>query len=140
MRPNAWWRRVLRWLAELGLHTHRCEEQFGNPEFYRGFPVYEGPRHPIVYLGPPLKLPDTCPLSGRHPSPDDLRDAYADAAVDFIDRREAQRGNGGCLRRLKDGQWWRYCGETDMGQTEPALCSECGGTFELDEHERRAWR
>lgn len=37
----------------------------------------------------------------------------------------------GCGRRLADNQYWHYCGESDMGQTSPVLCVECGGTFKL---------
>lgn len=37
--------------------------------------------------------------------------------------------NGGCKARLAEGQWWQTCGETDMGQTAPALCTHCGGEF-----------
>lgn len=39
----------------------------------------------------------------------------------------------GCGSMLEGKGWWCYCGETDMGQTEPALCTECGG-----EHKREA--
>ena len=35
----------------------------------------------------------------------------------------------GCNATLTPGQWWRFCGETDMGQTLPALCTECGGSY-----------
>lgn len=35
----------------------------------------------------------------------------------------------GCRAPLAPGQHWAFCGETDMGQTEPALCTECGGEF-----------
>lgn len=38
-----------------------------------------------------------------------------------------------CSRALAEGQWWSYCGETDMGQTAPALCVDCGGPFKLKE-------
>ncbi len=41
------------------------------------------------------------------------------------------RPAGGCKKRLADGQWWKFCGETDMGQTLPALCTECGGEYKL---------
>lgn len=37
-----------------------------------------------------------------------------------------------CGKKLAKGQWWRFCGETDMGQTAPALCTECGGDFALE--------
>ena len=39
----------------------------------------------------------------------------------------------GCGRKLAPEQWWNYCGETDMGQTGPALCTKCGGPFRLEE-------
>lgn len=39
------------------------------------------------------------------------------------------RPNLGCRAKLAPGQWWGWCGETDMGQTAPALCIECGGQF-----------
>lgn len=31
----------------------------------------------------------------------------------------------GCGKRLAAGQWWSFCGETDMGQTTPARCEKC---------------
>lgn len=31
----------------------------------------------------------------------------------------------GCNRKLAPGQYWGFCGETDMGQTLPALCVDC---------------
>ena len=37
----------------------------------------------------------------------------------------------GCNRKLADWQWFRFCGETDMGQTAAALCTECGGEYKL---------
>lgn len=37
----------------------------------------------------------------------------------------------GCRRKLASGQWFAFCGETDMGQTEPALCVGCGGDMRL---------
>jgi len=45
-------------------------------------------------------------------------------------------GTRGCKRILKEGQWWTWCGETDMGQTGPALCTECGGDLEFEKPER----
>jgi hypothetical protein len=39
--------------------------------------------------------------------------------------------NMGCKRKLANGQWWKFCGETDMGQSLPALCIECGGEHML---------
>ena len=42
----------------------------------------------------------------------------------------------GCRRRLAPGQWWRRCGDTDMGQCAPVLCTECGGDLILEEKEQ----
>lgn len=39
----------------------------------------------------------------------------------------------GCRKKLAPDQWWQTCGETDMGQTLPALCTECGGDYKLFE-------
>lgn len=44
----------------------------------------------------------------------------------------------GCGKKLESGQWWSFCGETDMGQSLPALCIECGGEFKLDSNEFEA--
>lgn len=33
----------------------------------------------------------------------------------------------GCRAKLAPDQWWHFCGETDMGQTLPVLCTACGG-------------
>jgi len=41
----------------------------------------------------------------------------------------------GCKRTLSANSWFNWCGETDMGQTLPALCVECGGNFELMKEE-----
>ena len=35
----------------------------------------------------------------------------------------------GCGAQLQGGQFFTYCGETDMGQSMPALCTRCGGSF-----------
>jgi hypothetical protein len=43
-----------------------------------------------------------------------------------------QKERAGCGKRLAPGQWFEICGETDMGQTAPALCTECGGPFRLE--------
>jgi hypothetical protein len=43
----------------------------------------------------------------------------------------AYRHPQGCKAKLAAGQWWSFCGETDMGQTAPALCTKCGGTYRL---------
>jgi hypothetical protein len=50
------------------------------------------------------------------------------AAIRALDRLEAPKG---CGKRFAAGQWWGFCGETDMGQTEPALCEGCGGKYKL---------
>lgn len=42
-----------------------------------------------------------------------------------------------CGRKLADGQYWHFCGETDMGQTLPALCIECGGQFKLADEQTK---
>ena len=42
----------------------------------------------------------------------------------------------GCGRELRDDQWFLWCGETDMGQTAPALCTECGGEYVLSDTEK----
>jgi hypothetical protein len=134
MNPNAWWRRALRWVADIGLgvdsiglvrfaHEHAewpSPLEIGPtmildlPELAPGkvhpgqpFPLHFRGEHavvPIIYRGPEIKLPETCSL-----------------APEFR----------GCLGRFKDSQWWRYCGETDMGSM-PALCTQCGGQFELE--------
>lgn len=44
-------------------------------------------------------------------------------------RLRATLPNTGCGSVLKEGQWFRFCGETDMGQTAPALCTHCGGEY-----------
>lgn len=50
---------------------------------------------------------------------------------DYLDFKEFEPGP--CEKRLAPGQYWGFCGETDMGQTEPALCTECGGEYKLAE-------
>lgn len=35
----------------------------------------------------------------------------------------------GCNAKLAQPSWWNFCGETDMGQTAPVLCTECGGEY-----------
>ncbi len=36
-----------------------------------------------------------------------------------------------CGRKLAEGQWFSFCGDTDMGQGCPAECTDCGGSFEV---------
>lgn len=40
---------------------------------------------------------------------------------------EQAKPQRGCRARLAPGQHWAFCGETDMGQSLPALCKDCGG-------------
>lgn len=47
--------------------------------------------------------------------------------------RMSVKSHHGCGKKLASGQWWGFCGETDMGQTYSALCEECGGEFKLAE-------
>lgn len=43
----------------------------------------------------------------------------------------------GCGRILATGQWWNFCGETDMGQTAPVLCEKCeAGGLKIEIPER----
>ncbi len=34
-----------------------------------------------------------------------------------------------CNKPLAKGQYWHFCGETDMGQSSPILCTHCGGVY-----------
>lgn len=43
-----------------------------------------------------------------------------------------------CGKLLKEGHWWHFCGETDMGQTMPVQCTECGGEYELASPDKQA--
>ena len=47
------------------------------------------------------------------------------------------KNEAGCNRWLARGQHWNWCGETDMGQGPPYLCTECGGTLKLETNTRR---
>lgn len=42
-----------------------------------------------------------------------------------------------CGKILEAGQWWHFCGETDMGQTLPVQCTECGGEYKLASPEKQ---
>ena len=46
----------------------------------------------------------------------------------------------GCGIVLKAGQYFTYCGETDMGQTMPALCTNCGGAYLIDDEDHKVQR
>lgn len=56
-----------------------------------------------------------------------------DAFLSAIKSTASKEPNTCCGKKLKKGQWWSFCGETDMGQTLPALCTECGGEFILED-------
>lgn len=43
-----------------------------------------------------------------------------------------------CGKLLAPDQWWHFCGETDMGQTLPVQCTECGGEYKLASPEAQA--
>jgi hypothetical protein len=43
---------------------------------------------------------------------------------------------GTCGKLLAPGQWWHFCGETDMGQTLPIKCTNCGGKYKLSAPEK----
>ena len=69
----------------------------------------------------PNGQPEECPACTR-------------ALIDAIDSKVGRAGfpkPAGCRRRLAPGQWWNFCGETDMGQTLPALCTDCGGELKV---------
>lgn len=55
-----------------------------------------------------------------------------DPSASFVDN-VIYRKSPGCEKKLAEGQHWTFCGETDMGQTAPALCTECGGDLRLSE-------
>lgn len=52
--------------------------------------------------------------------------------AESIRLQNSEEAPKGCKKRLASGQWFSFCGETDMGQTAPALCTECGGSLKLD--------
>lgn len=57
--------------------------------------------------------------------------AFTDEEVHTLQRLASPHAGKGCKKRLAEEQWFRFCGETDMGQTAPALCTECGGEYKL---------
>lgn len=54
-----------------------------------------------------------------------MRDAAINAA---LGNKPTSKG---CGEPLAKGQWWSTCGETDMGQSIPVLCTKCGGEYKL---------
>lgn len=56
---------------------------------------------------------------------------FTEADIRALRRLAAPNAGQGCKKRLAQGQHWAFCGETDMGQTAPALCTKCGGEYRL---------
>ena len=57
-----------------------------------------------------------------------LESTLGTSAEQDVKATEENRSNG-CGATLAQGQYWSFCGETDMGQTLPALCTRCGGEY-----------
>lgn len=68
-------------------------------------------------------------LDGMQMSEQELAEKYIGGFLAWLNSRKATMK--GCRKSLAPGQYWRFCGETDMGQTAPALCTECGGELKL---------
>lgn len=66
----------------------------------------------------------------RNPSNSNVVAIYIDAPTQATGQK-SQEAETGCMERLADGQWWSYCGQTRIG-AERALCTKCGGHFELN--------
>jgi hypothetical protein len=67
-------------------------------------------------------------------SDEDTARVFARAAIAALRAKDlpvVELNREGCQRPLAPYQWWAWCGETDMGQTAPALCTECGGDLKL---------
>ena len=62
-------------------------------------------------------------MAGRHVVGPIIPPSHSPGRMAELERAE------GCGARLAPGQYWGFCGETDMGQTLPALCKQCGGEF-----------
>jgi hypothetical protein len=58
---------------------------------------------------------------------------FTDSEVRTLQRLVSPHAGKGCNKILAAEQWFRFCGETDMGQSAPALCTECGGEYKLAE-------
>ena len=68
--------------------------------------------------------------------PERLKELYAQSRelrrqMKALDE-EIETVRRGCGKRLAPGEWFGACGANDMG-SEPAFCTECGGTFKLAE-------
>lgn len=61
----------------------------------------------------------------------DLKDQGVRQALINLGWTPPSVSSTGCFKSLAAGQWWTFCGETDMGQTPPVLCTECGGQYKL---------
>lgn len=66
-------------------------------------------------------------------SPEGSDVKFTDSDIRTLNRLASPHAGKGCGQRLATGQYWSFCGETDMGQTAPALCTECGGKYKLYE-------
>lgn len=64
---------------------------------------------------------------GRIADPRNVHIFGQDARVVAADALKNEAEKTGCEAPLEAGQWWGFCGQTDMGQSLPALCTECGG-------------
>lgn len=66
----------------------------------------------------------------------EICDSTAEGAIQYLPasivNARKRSVKGGCGRELAAGQYWTFCGETDMGQTLPALCIDCNGSFKLN--------
>lgn len=56
---------------------------------------------------------------------------FTEDEISSLKRLASPETGKGCGRALAPGHYWAYCGETDMGQSLPALCTECGGEYKL---------
>lgn len=61
----------------------------------------------------------------------DLKDQGVRQALINLGWTPPSEVSHGCFKSLAPGQWWMFCGESDMGQTPPVLCTECGGQYKL---------
>lgn len=73
---------------------------------------------------------------GVKTSPRRMAEKYISGFLAWLELRDASeaRRSTGCKKELAAGQWFASCGDTDMGQSLPALCTECGGEYKLVEH------
>ncbi len=78
------------------------------------------------YLGEvgavPAPVPPAADIAERRIAATHLEDAERIAAYS---RQAGPAPKKPCGSPLAAGQWWTFCGETDMGQTAPVLCNVC---------------